>query len=230
MKSNSPEMKPPSNDQNSRSPVAPSNGGVQIEVIQSQSPQQTAPTNPQHQAPSVEVVQILPTQSCQHPVAAPVEDPLLQNVRSSKNNFYMKNQSNIFNTGFNPYQAQGTMQQSMRNSVADKIVVENALRIASQQPLPAPPSFSVPRGNVRPEENMNQRSSVPNNRAMVQNSLPSTYPETVMTVQPPSGTALQDHSDFIQSTVSHQQRFEHVPTVNESKPMNSKFQIKVITI
>ncbi|XP_063680676.1 transcription factor SPT20 homolog [Bolinopsis microptera] len=211
-KSNSPKQQQSRNEPKT---VPPSN----VQVYSSQPPQPEAPI--QHQAPPVEVVQTQPVPTYQYPVAAPPEDPVQQqqNVRASQNNFYMKNQSNIFNTGYvDPYQAKRTQQQAMRSTVADRVVVDNALRIASQQPLPPTPSFSAQRVyNVRPEES-NQQSFVPHQTGMVmqQNGLIAAQSGNVGVV--PNG---QPHLN--QQVVGSQQVMEPTPAVNEAKPMNSHY-------
>ena len=142
----------------------------------------------------------------------------------------MKNQSNIFNTGYvDPFEAKRTQQQAMRSTVADRVVVDNALRIASQQPLPPTPSFSAQRVyNVRPEE-INQQSFAPNQTGMVmqQNGLIATQPGNVgvvPNVQPHLVIAAQNQPYLNQQVVGPQQVMEPTPVVNEAKPINSKWQ------
>ena len=204
----------------------PIQSDVQVEVVSSQPPHPTAPVPIQQ--PAIEVIHNLPAvQSYQYPVAAPAED-LVQhqqhNIRASQNNFYMKNQSNIFNTGFSPYQAQSTAVQPVRNLAADQIVLENALRIASQQPLPAPPTFSTPRSYERPGEITNQYPFVANNNETVsqQKTLAAALPVSVTTTQPQIEITSQEQSNFIRRGVAPQHLMEQTPTTNDGKPMNSE--------
>ncbi|KAL5260329.1 hypothetical protein ACHWQZ_G010451 [Mnemiopsis leidyi] len=155
VKSNSPKLQQSHISSQSEDPTPHATSNVHIEIIPS-----VAPEVVQQPPLSVETVQnvqdvTVPDYSVPVLTENMIAQQQLHNVRASQNNFYMKNQSNIFNTGFSPYQAHPS-HATNRTSIADNVVVENALRIAAQQPLPAPPSFSTPRGYFHHDQNSNQ--------------------------------------------------------------------------
>ena len=168
----------------------------------------------QQPAQPVEIVQNVAVSG--YPLPPPTENPLaqqqFQNVRASQNNFYMKNQSNIFNTGFRPYQAHQP-HAANRTSIAENTVVENALRIASQQPLPAPPSFSTPRGYLQQNQNFN--AGLPLNQGVA----PPDSGHGIIG-QPQASVIAQERPYFGQSQPT--QHVDQNPVMpHETKPINS---------
>ena len=112
-----------------------------------------------------------------HEVINPTYQPVI--TRQSKNNFHMMNQSNIFG-GALP-QGNAAAGSPGINAARDSAVVRNALMISSQQPLPAPPSFSTPRTQDQ------------------DNRVTNTYNYQQFT-QPPSN----GHQDFQQQNIQQQ--------------------------
>ena len=124
-------------------------------------------------------------------------------TRQSKNNFYSKNQSNIFQNDW-PQENVRAVPRSRDVGVRDSVAVQNALKIASQQPLPAPPSFSTPRNY----DILRQDQSIPQQNTQLHNSQPQSIHQ--QNTQPQNGQ-LQN------SQLQHSQ-------MQNSQPPNSQLQ------